>query len=52
MDSAAETATVVIRPSMRAEVDPWTRQDVDELVRELTADGRQVTLQLPDPGQF
>lgn len=52
MDSGAETATVVIRPSLRAAVYPHLREDVYELLHELVSDGHEVTLQLPDPGQF
>jgi hypothetical protein len=52
MDSVAETATVVIRPSLSASIDPRAREDVYELLHELIADGHEVTLQLPDPGQF
>jgi hypothetical protein len=52
MDSAAEAATVVIRPSLRAAIDRRAREDVYELLHELIGDGHEVTLQLPDPGQF
>ncbi|HEX4395019.1 MAG TPA: hypothetical protein VH084_26285 [Mycobacterium sp.] len=52
MDSVAETATVVIRPSLRAAIYPHVREDVYELLHELIGDGHEVTLQLPDPGQF
>lgn len=52
MESAAETATVVIRPSLRAAFDPRMREDVYDLLHELVGDGHEATLQLPDPGQF
>ncbi len=52
MDSVAETATVTIRPSLRAAIYPHAREDVGELLDELIGDGYEVTLQLPDPGQF
>ena len=51
MDSVAETATVVIRPSLRAAIYPHTREDVYELLHELIGDGHEVMLQR-DPGQF
>jgi hypothetical protein len=52
MDSATEAARVVIRPSVRAAIDRRAREEAYELLHELIGDGHEVTLQLPDPGQF
>jgi hypothetical protein len=52
MDAVAEKPTVVIRPSGRMGFHPRTRQDAHELLAELASDDHNVTLQLPDPGQF
>lgn len=52
MEAAAEKPTVVVRPSFRAAVDPRARQAAEELLAELSADGHDVRLEIPDPGQF
>ncbi|WP_152531201.1 hypothetical protein [Mycobacterium sp. UM_CSW] len=52
MDTAAEKPSVVLRPSGPTAFDPRTRQAAHELLAELASDDLNVTLQLPDPGQF
>jgi hypothetical protein len=52
MDAGAGKPVVVVRPAGRTAFDPRTHLAARELVTALSSDLYDVSLQLPDPGQF